>query len=636
MTRGARLARARAPVHAPVHARAPALAGATAAALALLGGCDPGPTADGPHPTGATGAPAHAADAAGDGTSPAPAGEDARDGTADAAGTALLPDVLAGSGLDVHHVHGGRGERYLFETMGSGLAATDLDGDGLPDLLFLQSGTLPPGEFPEPDRARAGHAAGETARLYRNLGGMRFEDVTPGSGFDVPFYAMGLAVGDVDADGDRDVWVAAYGRSRLFLNEGGMRFREAAAERGLDDPPWTVAGAFLDAEGDGDLDLYSVAYLDMPLASHAYCGPSSELRTYCHVDRWPGLDDRLWINDGRGRFHDGSAAAGLPGTRGKGLAAVAADLDDDGDADVFVANDSQGNLLLRNDGGGRFTESARHAGVDLNAEGRSEACMGADAGDLDGDGDLDLYVANFEQETNTLYRNDGGLFFTDVSTSSGAGVPSLAPLGFGVVFLDLENDGDLDVYVANGHIMDNVERYQPGTTHAQTDQLYLNDGRGRFRPAPASTGPSLSSPRVGRGVARADLDRDGDTDLVVSNSGGAPWLLRNDAATGHRVVLRLQGPGGRADAEGARVTLRAGERTLVRELASGAGYASHSDAELVIGLGETTGVDEVVVRWPGGATSTHGPWAADRRYTLAFGGSEVVDEALSPPAAGAR
>jgi hypothetical protein len=261
--------------------------------------------------------------------------------------------------------------------------------------------------------------------------------------------------------------------------------------------------------------------------------------------------------------------------------------------------------------------------------------MGADAGDLDGDGDPDLYVANFEQETNTLYRNDGRLYFTDVSTSSGAGVPSLPELGFGVVFLDVENDGDLDVYVANGHIMDNVDVYQPGTRHAQHDQLYLGDGAGRFRLAPADWGPSLAQPRVGRGVARADLDRDGDADLVVSNNGGAPWVLRNDAATGHRIVLRLGGPDGRADAEGARVTLEAGGRTLVRELVGGAGYASHSDAELVIGLGEATRVDRLHVRWPGGAGSEHGPLEADARYRIAFGGDAVDSEPL-PPLPGAR
>jgi hypothetical protein len=547
-----------------------------------------------------------------------------------------LPDVAREAGIDMTHVHGGQGERYLFETMGSGVAAADFDGDGLPDLLFLQSGTLPADEFTPAELAAAGHAAGRTARLYRNLGGMRFLDVTAGSGFDTAFYAMGLAVGDIDADGDRDVWVAAYGRSRLYLNEGGLRFREAARERGLEDPPWTAAGAFFDADADGDLDLYAVAYLDMPIASHAFCGPGRELRTYCHVDRWPGLDDRLWINDGHGSFRDGSRAAGLPGTRGKGLAALAADFDDDGDIDVFVANDSQANMLLRNDGGGRFTESARRAGLDLNAEGRSEACMGSDAGDLDGDGDTDLYVANFEQETNTLYRNDGRLFFTDVSTSSGSGVPSLVELGFGVVLLDIENDGDLDVYVANGHIMDNIAVYQPGSSHAQPDQLYLNDGRGRFRLAPTEFGPALSEPRVGRGVARADLDRDGDTDLVISNNGGAPWVLRNDAASGHRLVLRLAGPGGRADAEGARVTVEAGGRTLVRELVAGAGYASHSDTELVIGLGAATRVDALTIRWPGGGLSEHGPWEVDRRVSLAFGGELLADEPLPPPSAGAH
>ena len=549
-----------------------------------------------------------------------------------------FPDVAADAGIDFVHTHGGTGRKYLFETMGSGVAAADFDGDGLPDLLCVQSGTLPPDEFDAAELAKAGHATGTTSKLYLNAGGgapgaLRFRDVTGGCGLDVPLYGQGVAVGDVDGDGDRDVYLGCYGRSRLFLNDGAARFTDATADSGIRDPLWTVGGAFFDADGDGDLDLYAVSYLDMPLESHRTCGPSKTVRTYCHVDNWPGLDDHLWINDGAGHFTDGSAAAGLPGLAGKGMSVVAADFDGDDDLDLFVANDSVPNVLLRNDGGGRFTNRARESGTDVNGEGRTEACMGSVAEDLDGDGDVDVYVTNFEQEHNTLYRNDGGLFFTDVSVSSGAGMPSLMDLGFGTAALDVENDGDLDLYVANGHIFDNAAEVAPSSSYAQPDKLYLNDGRGRFALAPAGWGPSLSEPRVGRGLALADFDRDGDLDLVVSNSNQRPWVLRNDAAQAHRVVLRLRGPGARPDAEGARVELEAGGRWLARAVTPGGSYASANDTELVIGLGEAESIATLVIHWPGAAVSRHGPLPADRRYEFAFGGELLAQEELPPPSA---
>lgn len=543
----------------------------------------------------------------------------------------LLVDVAASAGIDFVHTHGGLGRKYLFETMGSGVSACDLDGDGLPDLMFVQSGTLPAAEFDAADRKKAGHDAGLGHRLYRNLGGMRFEDITAQSGLAEPLYAMGVTAGDVDSDGDRDLFVACYGKDRMFLNDGAAHFTDDTARAGVGDAGWTIHGAFLDVELDGDLDLLAVSYLDMPLATHRFCGPNREMRTYCHVDTWPGLDDRLYLNDGSGRFHDGSGAASLLGTRGKGLAVVAGDYDDDGDADLFIANDSTANLMLRNEGDGRFTDVSAMSGADLNGEGRSQACMGTDMGDLDGDGDQDMYVVNFEQEMNTLYRNDGGGFFTDVSVLSGSGAPSLKALGFGTAFLDVENDGDLDIWVANGHILDNVAEVEGYSTYAQVDHLYLNDGKGRFALAPAELSSALSVPRVGRGVARADLDRDGDTDLIITNSNGAPWVLRNDLSSGHRVALRLQGPGGRADAEHARVTVRAGGRTLVRELVTGGSYLCQHDSELIIGLGDATQIDELTVRWPGGNESTLRDLPADHRLSLAFGGELLTDEDLGPP-----
>ncbi|RKY21463.1 MAG: hypothetical protein DRQ55_04385 [Planctomycetota bacterium] len=539
--------------------------------------------------------------------------------------------MASAAGIDMRHERGAAGDKHLFETMGSGAALSDLDGDGRVDLVLLQSGSLAPEQFDADQLPARGHRAGATNRLYLNRGGLRFDERTAGSGLDRAGTFMGLAVGDVDADGDRDLWLAAYGDDLALRNDGAARFEDVSVPSGLADRRWNIGGAFLDADLDGDLDLYVVGYLDVPLSGNPICGPAPDQRTYCHVDSWAGLDDRLLLNDGGGRFVDGSAAASLPGTGGKGLAVVGGDFDDDGDTDLFVANDSSPNMLLRNEGDGRFVQVGRMSSVDLNGDGRTEACMGADFGDLDGDLDLDLYVVNFEQETNTLYRNDGRGFFTDVSTSSGAGVPSTRVLGFGTLFADLDVDGDLDIYVANGHIDDNIGEISPGSRYAQVDHLYLNDGRGRFALAPAELSPSLSQPRVGRGVVTGDLDGDGDDDLVVTNNGQRPWVLRNDLATGNRITLRLAGPDGRADAEGARVLVTLGERTFMREVRVGGSYLCSRDTEVVLGLGAADVAEQVQIRWPGGAVSTHGPLQAGRRYSITFGGEQVSEQALAPP-----
>jgi hypothetical protein len=341
---------------------------------------------------------------------------------------------------------------------------------------------------------------------------------------------MGVAVGDCDGNGHLDMYLSCLGEDALLFGNGTAWFRDGTAASGVRDERWTAGCVFFDADSDGDLDLYVTAYLDVDLETPTWCGDRREgWRSYCHPDHYDGLPDRFWRNEGDGTFVDATGAAGFSDSRGKGLGAIPADLDSDGDLDLYVANDSTENRLWVNEGDGTFSDGTLLSGAGVNARGLTEAGMGLASGDFDSDGDLDLYVTNFDDESNTLYRNEGGLIFTDVTARWGLDAPTRMPVGFGTVACDLDSDGDLDLAVTNGHIIDNIELYHDGKTHAQRALLLENTG-GSFQSVSAWEFGAI--PRVGRSLLAGDLDSDGDLDLIETACGGAARIYRNDSAKG--------------------------------------------------------------------------------------------------------
>ncbi len=530
-------------------------------------------------------------------------------------------DATEEAGVSFVHDHGGSGQRFMVETMGSGLALADFDGDGRPDLYFAQGAATPGAtRLPPPSN-----------ELYRNLGG-RFRRAPAHAGAASTLWSMGAAAADFDDDGFVDLYVTNFGRDQLYRNNGDGTFAEVAEEAGLLRRAWSSSAAWSDLDGDGDLDLYVAAYVDFDYDNHKFCGdPRRNLRAYCHPDVYNAVADLLYRNDGDGTFTEVGRAAGVADTLdGKGLGVAAADFDDDGDPDLYVANDSTRNFLYTNRGDGTFSEEGLLAGVGFSADGQAEAGMGTEWGDYDDDGRLDVVVTNLDLETNSLYRNVGGGFFDHVSSASGIGEPSLLFVGFGVNWLDADNDSDLDLFVANGHIIDNIEQFRDNIRYAQRNHLFVNDGRGRFTERGTEAGAGMALEKVSRGSVAGDLDDDGDVDLVVSNNGQRADLLRNDGPAANAIALRLVGRAGNRSAAGARVRFRpaGAARWHVREIQLGSSYASSSDPSVQLGLGDAAAA-EVTVRWPAGRTQALGTLAAGHRFVVVEGRGVVARRAFA-------
>lgn len=501
----------------------------------------------------------------------------------------LLVDVTDSAGLDFVHDRGSTPRKYLPEIMGSGGSVIDYDGDGLFDLYWVQSGPVPGTEAAGP---RPGN------RLYRNLGDGTFVDVTERTGTGDSGYGMGSVAADYDGDGDTDLYVVNFGSDVLLRNEGDGTFTDATREAGIESPLWGSSASFLDGDRDGDLDLFVTNYVDFDIGKHVDCGrPSKGVVSYCSPDVYEAAPDVYFRNEGDGTFTEATVESGLIESTGKGLGVVAADLTNDGWTDIYVANDSTPNFLFRNRGDGTFEEAALWLGVGHNEEGKTEAGMGVSTGDVDGDGWLDLLVTNLSAETNALYLG-GEAFFTYNTRSAGLHGPSYLWVGFGNDLLDLDNDGDLDLIVTNGHVIDNPELIDDAQSFRQPTQAFWNDGLGVFSEVDSDLIPDLLVPRVGRGTMTLDLASDGRLDLAVTFNNDRARLFRNrNPDPGSWLGVRFSGP--RA---GTRVSTRIASGGHVEEAVIGSSYETSSDPRLHFGLG--TGVEEaeVEVRRPGRST----------------------------------
>ena len=489
-------------------------------------------------------------------------------------------------GIEFLHHHGGSGEFYMVETMGSGVALLDYDGDGDLDILLVDSGALR-GYQGEPGRTV----------LYRNDGDSFF-DATEMAGLVVESYGMGVTAGDIDSDGDLDIYITAFGPNHLFENRGDGRFGEVGRKAGVDDSSWGASAAFADSDGDGDLDLYVTNYVDFSYEKNPVCGEKDRgLRSYCHPDSFFGLPDRFYRNQGDGSFEDATAEAGFAEASGAGLGVLFTDLDGDSLPDIYVANDMTPNFLFRNLGNGSFEETALLAGVSLGQRGEPEAGMGVAAGDLDGDGLPEIFVTHLDLQTNALYSAMGKGLFLDRRFAARVAEPSVYRVGFGATFDDFDLDGDLDILVANGHIIHNVEAFGRGGSYKQPNQVLENLGDGKFAEA---EGIGLDVVRSSRGLATGDLDGDGDVDAVISNSNDHVEVYLNESGRDGSWLSTVPVPGMTAPPVGARFELLRSSGGQTRQLATGSSYLSQSGMEAYFGLPEAASND-LRIRWPGGA-----------------------------------
>lgn len=531
----------------------------------------------------------------------------------------LFVDATDAAGLKFVHLNGASGQYYIAEQMGSGVALFDYDNDGDLDVFLVQGGSAFAGDEVKQNPG---------SRLFRNelstasdgKRTLRFTDVTATAGVGWREYGMGAATGDYDNDGDLDLFLTSFGPEALFRNNGDGTFSDVTSQAGVSDPLWSTSASFCDYDRDGDLDLFVANYLDFTVADKKICSDALGARDYCSPKSYRPLPDRLYRNEGGGRFTDVTASAGIAKAYGAGLGVVAGDYNADGWLDFYVANDATPNQLWINRRDGTFVDEGLISGAAVNAAGNPEGSMGIASGDVDADGDEDLFVTNIIGETFVLYENDGKGGFDDARGRWGVAQRTGGFTGFGTDWIDYDNDGWLDLFVANGAVnIVEALRGQPNP-YRMPNQLFRNTGDRKFVETTGAAGPAFATAGVGRGAAFGDVDNDGDVDIVTTSNGGPVRLLLNQSAGHHWLQVRLQQGTGNRFGLGARVVVeRAGQPGLTRRVKTDGSYLSASDIRAHFGLGTFSKVDAIVVTWPDGQTERWRGQPADGLLTLRRG-----------------
>ncbi len=527
--------------------------------------------------------------------------------------TAIFTDIAPAAGITFVHDNAWTPEKYLIESMGAGCAWIDYDQDGFMDLYLVNSAATRVYTPKQPLRGA----------LYRNRGDGTFADVTASAGVGAEgLFGMGVAVGDYDNDGFPDLYVLGYDRCILYHNDGKGTFTDVTARakvenRGL----WASSAAWFDYDKDGRLDLVVANYVDWSPERNFYCGDRGpNMRSYCHPNVFHGQPARLYHNNGDGTFSDASQSSGVGPKAANGLGVVTFDYNNDGWQDIFISNDAQPNHLFHNKGDGTFREVGYLAGAAVSGDGQMEAGMGVDAADTTNTGRLDVYITHLDMQLNRFYRNMGDGSFTDATLSSKVGYDTYQVSGFGTRFLDYDNDGLCDLFVANGHVMDNVQLYHPDTTYAEPKQMFRNIGRGRFENVSDKLGPDMQKPYVSRGAASGDFDNDGDLDILVSNGGQRPQLLRNDGGnSNHWLEILLIGTKSNRDGVGTSVKVTAGDLVKYEQRKGGMSYQSAQDPRLHFGLGAHAQADAIEITWPSGTVTKLEKLKSDQIITVKEG-----------------
>ena len=526
-------------------------------------------------------------------------------GTAYASGSGIqFVNVTHQAGINFVHHNGAQGKKYLPESLGSGCAFIDLDGDGWADILLLN------------DRDWTGTGKTYLPALYRNNHNGSFTDITRGSGLDVQLYAMGVAVADYDNDGLPDIYITALEGDRLFHNQGHGHFRDVTAASGIKNVDFGTSAAWFDYDRDGKADLVVANYVQWSPQQDKPCSMDGKTKSYCTPEAYKGQSLKLYHNLGSGKFEDVTKRAGLADQTSKSLGITIFDYNGDDWPDIFVANDTQPNKLYRNNKNGTFTEEGVQAGVAYSEDGTARGGMGTDAADIDRSGLPGLLIGNFANQMMALYRNNGNGLFADTASAGPIGPVSLSSLTFGAFFFDYDLDGYPDIFAANGHLEPEIHKFQPNLQYAQPPLLFHNI-KGRFENASNSVGPDFSHPIVGRGAAYADFDHDGDLDILINTNDGAPVLFRNDGGNKNKwISVRLVGRKSNRSGLGAIVRVESASGNQWQAVHSGSSYCSQSDLSLTFGLKQDSSVSKIKIAWPSGKAQEFANLPVNRFITI--------------------